>query len=233
MNRPQHRRPPHHRNQGTASATLKPALKPALMAGAMVSLALCLPLLGGGHAQSTLVDLVSQGGLRGPVLYLAVATLLTAIGLPRQIPAFVAGYAFGTWSGTAIALLSQMLACGLDFMWARALGREFVTRKFGTMLRRIDKTLAAQPFIATLTFRLMPVGSNILLNFAAGLSSVRAFPFLAASLVGFIPQTVIFALIGRGSAPSHANILAMGLATFALSAVLGAFLLRKHRQISA
>ena len=132
---------------------------------------------------------MSQGGVRGPAAFLAVATLLTAVGLPRQIPAFVAGYAFGAWSGAAIALLSQIIACGADFVWARAVGREFVNRRFGRVLRRVDGALAARPFIATLTFRLMPVGSNVLLNLAAGLSSVRALPFLAASLIGFIPQT--------------------------------------------
>jgi len=206
------------------------ALKPALMAGAMVAVAMCLPLLGAGSAQTTLVNLVSQGGVRGPAMFLAVATLLTAIGLPRQIPAFVAGYAFGAWSGAAIALLSQIIACGADFIWARAVGREFVNRRFGRVLRKVDSTLAARPFIATLTFRLMPVGSNILLNLAAGLSSVRALPFLAASLIGFIPQTVIFALIGRGSAPSHTNVLAIGVAMFFLSAGLGVFLFMKFRE---
>jgi uncharacterized membrane protein YdjX (TVP38/TMEM64 family) len=206
------------------------ALKPALMAGAMVAVVMCLPLLGAGSAQSTLVNLVSQGGLRGPAMFLAVATILTAVGLPRQIPAFVAGYAFGAWSGAAIALLSQMIACGADFVWARAVGREFVFRRFGRVLRRVDGALAARPFVTTLTFRLMPVGSNILLNLAAGLSSVRALPFLAASLIGFIPQTVIFAMIGRGSAPSHMNVMAVGVVMFLLSAGLGVFLFTRFRQ---
>jgi uncharacterized membrane protein YdjX (TVP38/TMEM64 family) len=93
--------------------------------------------------------------------------------------------------------------------------------------------LAARPFIATLTFRLMPVGSNVLLNLAAGLSSVRALPFLAASLIGFIPQTVIFAMIGRGSAPSHMNVLAVGVVMFLLSAGLGIFLFTRFRRDSA
>jgi uncharacterized membrane protein YdjX (TVP38/TMEM64 family) len=206
------------------------ALKPVLMAGAMVAVAISLPLMGAGSAQATLVRLVSEGGLRGPAMFVLVATLLTAIGLPRQIPAFVAGYAFGTWSGVAIALLSQIIACGAAFIWARALARDYVARRFGKMLRRVDATLAARPFAATLTFRLLPVGSNILLNLAAGLSSVRALPFLAASAIGFIPQTVIFAMIGRGSAPSHANELAVGAAMFALSAILGVVLFRRYRQ---
>jgi uncharacterized membrane protein YdjX (TVP38/TMEM64 family) len=216
----------------TATRATARALKPALMAGAMMAVAFSLPLLGAASAQSTLQNLVSEGGIRGPVLFLALATLLTAIGLPRQVPAFVAGYAFGTWNGAAIALISQILACGIDFSWSRAMGRNFVYRRFGLALRKIDATLAARPFIATLTFRLMPVGSNILLNLAAGLSSVRALPFLAASAIGFIPQTIIFALIGRGSAPTQTHVLAIGIAMFAISAACGLLLLRKYKQVA-
>lgn len=214
------------------SAAAIRAFKPALMAGSLVAIVFALPLLGASSAQSTLEHLVAEGGVRGPALFLLLATILTAIGLPRQIPAFVAGYAFGAWYGAGIALLSQILACGLDFSWSRLLGRGFVYRRFGSVLRKIDSTLAARPFVATLAFRLMPVGSNILLNLAAGLSSVRAFPFITASAIGFIPQTVIFALIGRGSAPSHAYVLAIGAAMFVLSAVCGIVLLRKYRQLA-
>jgi uncharacterized membrane protein YdjX (TVP38/TMEM64 family) len=144
----------------------------------------------------------------------------------------VAGYAFGAWFGAAIALLSQVLACALDFFWSRLLGRAVVYRRFGPWLRKIDTALAASPFVATLAFRLMPVGNNLLLNLAAGLSSVRAAPFLLASAIGFIPQTLIFALIGRGSAPAHSYVFAAGIVMFVLSALLGIALLRRYRQLA-
>jgi uncharacterized membrane protein YdjX (TVP38/TMEM64 family) len=203
------------------------ALKPALMAGGLIAVASALPLLGGGAAQNALGNLIAQGGIRGPAMFLLLATFLTAIGLPRQIPAFVAGFAFGPWYGAAIALVSQVLACSLDFIWARAIGQDFVRRRFGKMLTRIDTALAAQPFLATLTLRLMPVGSNILLNLAAGLSSVRILPFLAASAIGFIPQTIIFSMFGQGSAPAHVHMLLFAGAMFAASAMLGIVLLRR------
>ena len=212
----------------TASATTR-AIKPVLMAGAMIGVAFALPLLGAGSAQGTLEHLVAQGGIRGPAMFLLMATALTAIGLPRQIPAFVAGYAFGPWYGVLIALVSQIMAASADFIWARAIGQAFVRRRFGRALAKVDAMLDAQPFIATLTLRLMPVGSNILLNLGAGLSSVRALPFLSASLLGFIPQTVVFALIGRGSAPSHTHILALGIVMFGLSVIFGLLLLRRSR----
>jgi hypothetical protein len=107
------------------------ALKPALMAAAMIAIAFSLPMLGAASAESTLTHLIGEGGVRGPAMFLLLATLLTAIGLPRQVPAFVAGYAFGAWDGAAIALVSQVFACAIDFTWSRMMGRAFVHRRFG------------------------------------------------------------------------------------------------------
>jgi uncharacterized membrane protein YdjX (TVP38/TMEM64 family) len=213
-----------------AIAITAKALKPALMAGALIAVAVALPLLGNGAAQSELGGMLAQGGLRGQSMFLLLATFLTAIGLPRQIPAFAAGYAFGPVYGTAIALVAQILACSLDFIWARAVGQDFVRRRIGDRFARIDKALSAHTFVTTLTLRLLPVGNNLLLNLAAGLSSVRLLPFLAASGLGFVPQTVVFALFGHGSLPNHAHMLVLGGAMFAASAALGVFLFRHARQ---
>lgn len=212
----------------TANAAAK-ALKPALMAGGLIAIAAALPLMGHGTAQTTLASALAQGGLRGQTVFLLLSTFLVAIGLPRQIPAFAAGYAFGPWYGTVIALVAQVLACSLDFIWARAIAQDFCRRKFGSKLAWVDRTLARHPFTATLMLRLMPIGSNLLLNLAAGLTSIRMLPFLAASAIGFIPQTLVFALLGKGSAPDHSHLLLLGIATFLASALLGLLLLRRNR----
>jgi uncharacterized membrane protein YdjX (TVP38/TMEM64 family) len=219
-------------HQTVSAAIAARALKPVLMAGALVLIAFALPLLGTSTAESTLTELVTHGGIRGPAMFMILSTALMAFGLPRQIPAFVAGYAFGAWHGTMIALVAQICACGIDFAWARAIGRDFVRRHFGTALQKIDIALNAQPFFATLSLRLLPVGSNLLLNLAAGLTSVRALPFLTASVIGFMPQTIIFSLIGRGSVPSHAYVLIIGIGLFAVSTIIGLLLFRRSQCIA-
>lgn len=207
------------------------AFKPALIAAGLIAIALAFPLLGHGAAQETLTHDLARGGWKGELLFIALSTLLIALGLPRQIPAFAAGYAFGPLYGTALALIAQTTACGLDFIWARAVAREFCRRKFGARLVWVDKHLTRHPFTATLMLRLMPVGNNLILNLAAGLTSVRMAPFVAASTLGFIPQTLVFALLGKGSAQNHAYLLLLGGGTFLASALLGLFLLRKNRTV--
>jgi uncharacterized membrane protein YdjX (TVP38/TMEM64 family) len=109
-------------------------------------------------------------------------------------------------------------------------GQGFIRRRLGERFARIDSALSGHTFATTLTLRLLPVGNNLLLNLAAGLSSVRVLPFLAASALGFIPQTVIFALFGHGSLPNHTHMLVLGGAMFAASALFGVLLFFRTRR---
>jgi len=165
--------------------------------------------------------------------FLLLATATCAVGMPRQAIAFAAGYADGVIFGSLLALVCETAACLLDVVWARSLARDWVRARLpNSVLARVDAALAGQPFIATLSLRLLPVGNNLLLNLAAGVSQVRLAPFLLASALGFIPQTVIFALLGGGIGVDRSVQLAVGVALFALSTGLGAFVFRRQRAAS-
>ncbi|HET9146816.1 MAG TPA: VTT domain-containing protein [Acetobacteraceae bacterium] len=190
-------------------------------------------LMMGGGALQRLEGLIGTGGLYSDALFILLATVLVALGLPRQIPAYIGGYVFGLWSGIGLAMLLQCAALATDFYWARLLARDWAARRVKGRAKRLDAALASQPFMATLTLRLMPVGSNVITNLLAGLSSVGFLPFLLGSALGFLPQTVIFALIGAGTKISHGGIVMAGVATFLASTVLGIILLRRHRALAA
>ncbi len=168
---------------------------------------------------------------RAALTLVGVGTLLCAVGLPRQLVAFAAAYAFGATTGGTLALLAQILSCGIDFAWARAVARAWAARRIAASprLARLDQRLAAHPFSATLTLRLLPVGNNLLLNLLAGVSAVPALPFLAASALGYLPQTIVFALIGSGAHVERGMQLLIGIVLFAASAAIGLVLLRRSK----
>jgi len=163
----------------------------------------------------------------GALTLLGAGAVLTAFGVPRQAVAFAAGYAFGAWRGGALAMAAQMLGCCADFWWARAVARDWAVRRLRGRLARLDTTLAARPFMATLTLRLLPVGNNLLLNLLGGVSGLRAAPFFAATLIGYVQQTAVFALAGSGVQVDRSVQLAAAAGLFVVSAGLGAMLLRQ------
>jgi uncharacterized membrane protein YdjX (TVP38/TMEM64 family) len=192
----------------------------------------------GGLPGTTWVDsTIRDGGLWGEAVFLAVGAALTAAGVPRQGVAFLGGYAYGAVLGTALALLAQLMGCALSFFWARWTGRRWAERRmqgrFGHRLRPVRDALAENPFGATLALRLLPVGNNLALNLLAGMAGLRAAPFLLGSALGYLPQTVVFALLGKGIRVDGAWQLGLALVLFAVSIGIGFRLLRRHRAARA
>lgn len=165
----------------------------------------------------------------GAASFVVVGALLAAGGAPRLAIAFAGGYAFGAWRGGGLAMLAQLLGCAADFWWARWVAPGWARRRLGG---RIDRLLQAKPFTATLTLRLLPVGNNLLLNLLAGVSGVPARQFFAATLLGYLPQTAIFSLAGSGIQVGGGARLAIGVALFTASGLLGWVLLRTAAQES-
>jgi len=179
---------------------------------------------------ATWIDSQVRGhGLRGELMFLVVATLLASIGLPRQVVSFTAGYAFGFVDGLLMAMVASVCMCVATFFYSRFLGRAFVARHFADKVRRVDAFLGHNPFASTLLLRFLPVGSNLATNLAGGLSSARAVLFLAASAVGYVPQTAVFALLGSGIEVDPVLRTGLSLVLFIVSALLGLYLYRRHR----
>lgn len=177
---------------------------------------------------------IRQDGLAGPLIFFAAGTLFTAFGLPRQVVCFLGGYAFGLVAGTALALGATVMGCAVAFLFARLAARDLVAGRFSKRLRRADSFLAKNPFSAILMIRLLPVGSNLATNLAAGVSSAGLWPFLAASAFGHLPQTLVFTLVGSGINVDPEIRITLGVVLFVLSMLLGAqlyFRLRRDKTL--
>jgi uncharacterized membrane protein YdjX (TVP38/TMEM64 family) len=169
-------------------------------------------------------------GATGILVFIAVGAAFTGIGLSRQVLAFVAGYAFGIAAGTALALAGEIGGVLLAFLYARFLGRSFVAHRFPRRIKQVDDFLQVNPFLMTLAIRLLPVSNNLAVNLLAGVTSVRVVPFVAASAVGHLPQTVVFAMIGSGLSDGLMIKSGLAVALFAISVWIGVYLYREYRR---
>ena len=168
-------------------------------------------------------------GVAGELLFIAVGGLACGLAVPRHFVSFFGGYAFGVGLGTLLALVATELGCALTFFYARLVGRPFVQKRFGARVQRIDDFLAANPLSMTLLIRLLPIGNNFGTSLAAGVSRVPAWPFLLGSLLGYVPQTLVFALAGSGIETGAGLRLALAVLLFFVAAAIGIWLYRKYR----
>jgi len=218
---------------GGVNATARSLAKLAVLAAGLVAGGFLLRALGAAPGTDWVDAYVRDDGLRGEVVFILAAALATGVGVPRQSVAFLGGYAFGTVAGTGLALLAQLLGCGFGFLWARAVGRAWAERRlngrFGPRLRPLVETLRHNPFSSALALRLLPVGNNLALNLLAGLSGIALWPFLAASALGYLPQTIIFALLGKGVRVDGTWQMVLAAGLLLVSVGLGLWLLRRQR----
>lgn len=197
--------------------------------------ALIVVLLLAGWAITSigLGDAVQAAGTQGPAVFVGFAAMACALGVPRQVVAYAGGLAFGFWEGTGLGLLAMMTGCLANFFGARLAARArvqaWLERGQGRQLQRFDRFLSTNAFMATLTLRLLPVGSNLVTNVMAGVSGARAVPFVIASALGYVPQTVVFALLGGGVLEGVWIKVALGVALFIVSSLLGLVLLRRSQ----
>lgn len=177
----------------------------------------------------SLAKWVESRGPLGVVAFALAGALLTGIGLPRQLVALCAGYGFSVANGLLLAIFSVSCGAMLTFCFARYVARPWVRKRFPDATQKVDRFTYDQPFLKIVTIRFAPVGTNMLTNLAAGTTSLPAPVFFTASAIGFLPQTLIFVLIGNGLAIDSNQRLAAALVLAVISLFLCAVIYRRAR----
>ena len=177
------------------------------------------------------VDAQIRGqGTTGELLFVLVCALLGSVGLSRQLIAFLAGYAFGVGYGFVLSMLAVVAACMMTFYVSRFFLRSFMWRHFSERIRQVDNFIRDNTFMMALLIRLLPLGSNWMANIAAGVSGVRSVPFFTGSALGYMPQMLIFALVGSGARVDEFWQVVLAMVLFVVAAVIGGYLYRKYRR---
>ena len=178
--------------------------------------------LGGVFNQDWIDENVRGAGVKGNFIFLIGAGLFIAVGLPRQIVSFLGGYAFGLLPGTGLALVATALGCVISFTFARFMGRELVSARLPAKLRKASGFLEHNSFAMALLIRLLPLGSNLVTNLAAGISSVSATGFLAGS-IGIYPADGDLCAAGQRHQYRSSLRITSSVLLFVISAALGIY----------
>ena len=114
--------------------------------------------------------------------------------LPAFVLAIANAMAFGVFYGFLLSVGSALLAAFLAFYLARWLGRPFVAR--WVRGSPVDGLIERYGAWGILLLRLFPVVSFDFVSFAAGLTVMRPIPFGLATLLGMMPASLAFSMLG-------------------------------------
>ena len=151
------------------------------------------------HHQAELTSWVDAHRFLAGAAYFGLYTTLVAFSIPESaIVTIAGGLLFGTLIGGTLALLGSTLGAVIIFLIARTAFAKTVSRRARPLIRRIRPGIRRDGFSYLLALRLVPAFPFWLINLGAGAAGMRLAPYAAATLLGIIPGTFIFASIGDG-----------------------------------
>lgn len=175
-------------------------------------------------------DYILSFGAWAPVVSaLLMVFQALAAPLPAFLLTFANGLAFGVFWGGMLSLASATLAAAVSFWLARALGRAPVEALAGKAgLESADRWFARWGTYAVLVARLVPIVSFDVVSFAAGLTRMRFWGFLVATVIGMSPATFVYSYLGE-RAPQHVRVLLVAFGIVVAVGVIAAVIRRRKR----
>jgi uncharacterized membrane protein YdjX (TVP38/TMEM64 family) len=127
------------------------------------------------------------------VLFVAVYVAVTGLSLPgAAILTLAGGLLFGIVWGTILASISSTAGASLAFLHSRYLLRDWVRRRFGGLLERIDRGIEKDGGFYLFTLRLVAGFPFFAVNAAMGLTRMRLWTFWWVSQLGMLPGTIVY-----------------------------------------
>jgi uncharacterized membrane protein YdjX (TVP38/TMEM64 family) len=139
---------------------------------------------------------VEGAGAAGPVLFMAIYALATVLFLPGSVLTLAGGALFGPVWGTLWNLTGATVGAALAFLVARYLGADWVARRAGPRLSRLNQGVSAEGWRFVAFVRLVPIFPFNLLNYALGLTRIPFLAYVVASWIFMLPGTVAYTWLG-------------------------------------
>jgi len=139
---------------------------------------------------------VESAGSAAPLVFIALYAAATVLFLPGSVITLAGGVLFGPVWGTLWSLTGATLGAALAFLIARYLGGDWVARRAGPRLSRLNEGVAAEGWRFIAFVRLVPLFPFNLLNYALGLTRIAFLPYVLASALFMLPGALAFTWLG-------------------------------------
>ncbi|WP_326968746.1 TVP38/TMEM64 family protein [Arthrobacter sp. CG_A4] len=150
-------------------------------------------------------------GWWGPAAFILAYAALTLAPVPKNVLSVAAGLVFGFAGGIAVVFIAAILGSIIAFWLGRWLGREAVEKFTGARVEKVDQLLRRRGLAAVIGVRLVPVLPFTAINYTAGLTSIRWWPYFLGTAIGILPGTLSYVTLGAfGLQPGWQLSLALG-----------------------
>jgi uncharacterized membrane protein YdjX (TVP38/TMEM64 family)/rhodanese-related sulfurtransferase len=139
---------------------------------------------------------VEGAGAAGPIVFMALYALATVLFLPGSVLTLAGGALFGPVWGTLWNLTGATVGAALAFLVARYLGADWVARRAGPRLSRLNDGVTAEGWRFVAFVRLVPLFPFNLLNYALGLTRIPFVAYVLATWLFMLPGAFAYTWLG-------------------------------------
>ena len=148
-----------------------------------------------------IVNFIRSKGPFAAIIFLGIYALKPfIIVMPSNVVAIVGGIIFGPIKGFIISMAGFFVSGTIAFYLARFLGKEFVQKLIGNKFMKLDDNMKNNGFKILFFLRLPPILPYDPLSYACGFTNISFFAFIMASLLGVVPETLCYSVIGKNLA---------------------------------
>lgn len=186
-----------HRQTRAIVSILRMVLGSVLLS---VIILITIALYSGAVSIEDVVRMLEVYPLIAPVIFILIYTAMAVALIPSLPMNLAAGFLWGTFGGGLITLIAAGLGGTCAFLLARYFGEKHLERwlRFSAW-RWLDKEVSRKGWIVVAFTRLSPVFPTAALNYIYGITNVKFWPYLVATLVGLAPWVVFFAAMGSAA----------------------------------
>ncbi len=137
-------------------------------------------------------------GVWGGVIFAGIYIIATVILAPASLLTIVAGLAYGVGVGFPLVVVAATVGATAAFLIARYVARA----KVETLLKErpkfaaVDKAISEEGWKVVLLLRLSPLVPFNLQNYFYGVTDIKFWQYVAATLVGIMPGTLLYVYLG-------------------------------------
>lgn len=127
--------------------------------------------------------------------YVAAVALSLPVGLVMTL---TGGFLFGATMATVMIVIAATIGAMLLFLIARSTLGAALRAKAGPFLQKLEAGFRENAFSYLLGLRLMPLAPFAIVNLVPALLGVPLSTYVAATAIGIIPATFVYASFGAG-----------------------------------
>jgi uncharacterized membrane protein YdjX (TVP38/TMEM64 family) len=142
---------------------------------------------------------VARLGVAAALLFVVVYAAAVALSVPGAIILTLSGgFLFGPFWGALLTVIGATVGATIIFLIAKTALGDALRAKAGGAVKRLEEGFRKDAFSYLLVLRLVPLFPFWLVNLVPAFLGVKLRTFVAATFLGIIPGTAVYAGVGNG-----------------------------------